>query len=63
MVIGIIGGRMLSEYHKKSIIKYQQETIEAQKDLKKSLENQVEYVKALNEAFGKTVELERLRKK
>ena len=32
--------------------------VEAQKDLKKSLESQVEYTKSLNEAFNKTIDLE-----
>ena len=62
MGIAIIGGWVLSKY-RKLVIKYQQETIEVQKDFKKSLENQVEYVKSINEAFGKTVEMERPEKK
>ena len=45
------------------VIRYQSMLIENQKDLKKSLENQVEYVKSLDEAFDKTVEMERPEKK
>lgn len=41
------------------IINLQKDLIETQKDLKESLSNQVEHVKLLNEAFDKTVEIER----
>ena len=41
------------------IINLQKDLIETKKDLKESLSNQVEYVKSLNDAFDKTVEMER----
>lgn len=58
MAIAITGGWLLSNSYRKSIIKHQQETIEVQKDLKESLQNQIEYIEGLNNAFNKTVENE-----
>jgi len=59
MMIATIGGWMLSKTYRKAIIKSQQETIEAQKDLKKSLKNQPDYIESINDAFDKTVGIEK----
>jgi len=37
-------------------IELQKKLINTQKDLKKSLKNQVDYIRSINEAFGKTVD-------
>jgi len=58
VAIAIIGGWTVSKTQR-VIIKHQQETIEVQKELKESLKNQVEYIKSLNKAFGKTLEMEK----